>query len=75
MTNISTSEITLSMRSCLEGYVREIVGSLEFSLERELTEEEQNKVFQVVEYELSKSTTNFSNAGGTLNALFDRITA
>jgi len=59
---INTTELTTSMFSCFEQYSAEIVDSMEFSLDRELTPEERSKVYQILQYSIGKMTTELESS-------------
>ncbi|WP_226020535.1 hypothetical protein [Serratia symbiotica] len=55
---ILMSDITGAMRSSIEGYAFSVVDSMEFSLGRYLTTEEQDKVFHIVDDAITRITNN-----------------
>lgn len=55
---ILMSDITGAMRSSIEGYAFSVVDSMEFSLGRDLTTEEQDKVFHIVDDAITRITNN-----------------
>lgn len=63
--SIQINDITNAMFSSLEGYVSYVVDSMAFSLGRELTSEEQQAVFRIVEDAVSKMTTAMEDGAET----------
>lgn len=53
---ISINDVSSAMFSSIEGYVVSVVDSMEFSLGRSLTAEEQNKVYEIVDNTITKAT-------------------
>lgn len=61
--DISINDISSAMFSSIEGYVGSVVDSMEFSLGRSLTAEEQNKVYEIVDNTITKGTQALDKKG------------
>jgi len=59
---ILMSDITGAMCSSIEGYACSVVDSMEFSLGRDLTTEEQDKVCHIVDDAITRITNNLDCA-------------
>lgn len=60
---ISINDVSSAMFSSIEGYVGSVVDSMEFSLGRSLTAEEQNKVYEIVDNTIFKGTQALEKKG------------
>ncbi|HDR2590990.1 TPA: hypothetical protein QCI16_004492 [Enterobacter ludwigii] len=56
MSKLTESAIHLAMFSCLEGYVTDVVDSIQFESGRELSEEEHQQVYAFVEKAITEAT-------------------
>lgn len=61
--DISINDVSSAMFSSIEGYVGSVVDSMEFSLGRSLTAEEQNKVYEIVDNTINKGTQALETKG------------
>lgn len=61
--SISINDVSSAMFSSIEGYVGSVVDSMEFSLGRSLTAEEQNKVYEIVDNTIFKGTQALETKG------------
>lgn len=61
--DISINDVSSAMFSSIEGYVGSVVDSMEFSLGRSLTAEEQNKVYEIVDNTITKGTQALDKKG------------
>ncbi len=61
--NISITDVTTSMHSCLEGYVSEVIDSIQVSAGRELTAQEQKSIFSLINRELEMVTFSLNPTG------------
>lgn len=61
--DISINDVSSAMFSSIEGYVGSVVDSMEFSLARSLTAEEQNKVYEIVDNTIFKGTQALETKG------------
>lgn len=60
---ISINDVSSAMFSSIEGYVVSVVDSMEFSLGRSLTAEEQNKVYEIVDNTITEGTQALETKG------------
>lgn len=63
--SITTKDIAEAMYSSIEGYAAYVVDSIQFSIDRDLTDEEQQNVYKTVEDAISKVTTEMEKVKGT----------
>ena len=60
---ISITDVTSSLNSCLEGYVSEVIDSIQVSAGRELTPEEQKSIFNLINREIEMVTFSLNPTG------------
>ncbi|HHQ6598124.1 TPA: hypothetical protein ACSTLU_004430 [Serratia fonticola] len=63
--SITTKDIAEAMYSSIEGYAAYVVDSIQFNIDRDLTDEEQQNVYKTVEDAISKVTTEMEKVKGT----------
>lgn len=61
--HISFTDLTTSLQSCLEGYVSEVMDSIQVSAGRELTLEEQKSILSLINREMEMVTFSLNPTG------------
>ena len=66
---ISITDVTSSLNSCLEGYVSEVIDSIQVSAGRELTPEEQKSIFNLINREIEMVIFSLNPTGASSEPL------
>lgn len=61
--HISFTDLTTSLQSCLEGYVSEVIDSIQVSAGRELTPREQKSILSLINREMEMVTFSLNPTG------------
>lgn len=61
--HISFTDLTTSLQSCLEGYVSEVIDSIQVSAGRELPPREQKSILSLINREMEMVTFSLNPTG------------